>query len=118
MGRLSDAALLADDLFGQPLARNSDPETSHKAAARVAGVAGTDRREVLRIHASRPDGLTDFELAATMKRQQTSVGKRRGELCAAGFIERTLFTRPAPSGSPAIVWRITGQGLTFAKVLR
>jgi predicted transcriptional regulator len=109
MGKLSDA-FFADDLFGEPLARNTDPITSHQAAADTARHVRADRRHVLEIHARHPAGLTDFELAAICDRQQTSVGKRRGELRDAGLIEQTESRRAAPSGSSAIVWRITPAG--------
>lgn len=93
------------DLLG-PGARNSDPETSHRAAARDPDRKMRDRTAVLRAHYEHPDGLTDFELAEIVGRQQTSAGKRRGELRDMGLIEATELRRPAPSGSPAIVWRI------------
>jgi predicted transcriptional regulator len=109
MGKLSDA-FFADDLFSEPLARNTDPVTSHQAAADTARHVRADRRHVLEIHADHPAGLTDFELAAICDRQQTSVGKRRGELRDAGLIEQTESRRAAPSGSLAIVWRITPAG--------
>jgi hypothetical protein len=65
---------------------------------------------VLEVHRSHVDGLTDFELAALMSRQQTSVGKRRGELRDLGLIEDSNTARPAPSGALAIVWRLTEAG--------
>ena len=117
MGKVSDA-YFADDLFGEPLARNSDPVTSHQAAADAAWHVRADRRHVLEIHADHPGGLTDFELAAICDRQQTSVGKRRGELRDAGLIEQTEWRRAAPSGSMAIVWRITQAGLNLLRRLR
>jgi len=91
-------------------ARNTDPETSHQAAAASPALRTLDRRQVLALHAAHPCGLTDFELAALAERQQTSFGKRRGELRDAGMIEETPLRRRAPSGSPAIVWRITPYG--------
>lgn len=95
-----------------PAARTSDPPTSHQAAARHPRLRGRDRWAVLQMHArKRATGLTDFELALFMDRQQTSVGKRRGELCKFDLIENSGTTRPAPSGSPAIVWRITAAGM-------
>jgi hypothetical protein len=45
-----------------------------------------------------------------MSRQQTSVGKRRGELRDLGLIEDSNTARPAPSGALAIVWRLTEAG--------
>jgi hypothetical protein len=59
------------------------------------------------------NGLTDFELAANLNRQQTSVGKRRGELRDLGLIYATSVRRLAPSGSAAIVWALTYKGLVF-----
>ena len=112
MGRLSDA-YFADDLFSAPLARNSDPVTSHEAAADATLNAGTNRALVLTIHANKPAGLTDYELADLAHLQQNSAGKRRGELRDAGLIEQTEIRRPAPSGSMAIVWRITPAGRDY-----
>lgn len=93
-----------------PGARRTDPDTSYAAAARHPMGRATDRFSALAIHGANPDGLTDFELAALMQRQQTSAGKRRGELRDLGYIEETPRRRAAPSGSPAIVWRITTKG--------
>ena len=98
------------DLFAHAAARATDPDTSWTAAlARLSGKA-TDRRTALHAHANARDGLTDFELACLMERQQTSAGKRRGELRDLELVFDTGRRRPAPSGSPAIVWRITELG--------
>jgi predicted transcriptional regulator len=104
------------DLFDYvaPGARNTDPSTSHLAAAEHRALRGKDRRDVLRLHALNPAGLTDFELASRMGRQQTSVGKRRGELRDLGLIEDSNLRRRAPSQSQAIVWKITPRGLVAA----
>lgn len=101
-----------DDLFSfaQRSVRASDPSTSSRAAFSHLTTRATDRRVALAIHAQEPSGLTDFELAELMRRQQTSAGKRRGELRDLGLIEATQERRPAPSGSAAIVWRITELG--------
>lgn len=102
--------MIQPDLFA-PAARNTDPETSHAAASEHPDIRDNDRRLVLITHAAHPNGLTDFELAALLRRQQTSLGKRRGELRDMGLIEQTELRRPAPSGSSAIVWRITATGM-------
>lgn len=115
MSRIQEA--LEPDLFSVA-ARRSDPETSHQAADRHPKLRQSDRRAALLAHAARPDGLTDFELADVMARQQTSAGKRRGELRDMGYIEQTKERRPAPSGSPAIVWKITAGGLVVAREIR
>ena len=98
-----------------PAARNTDPETSHEAAAAAAMRAGTDRALALRALARAGDrGLTDFELEAATRIKQTSIGKRRGELVKSGYVEFAGSKRPAPSGSPAMVWRVTDRGLQAA----
>lgn len=100
-------------------ARSSDPDTSWEAALRNLSGKRTDRREALMAHAAFCDtGLTDFALASLMERQQTSVGKRRGELRDWGLVEDRGTRRPSPSGSPAIVWRITERGRRMARALR
>ena len=102
------------DLFDEPpRARSTDPHTSHKAKEFRLN---EDRVAVIKRHSRHPYGLTDFELAAIMDRQQTSVGKRRGELRDHGYIEATEMTRPAPSGASAIVWRITPSGVELARM--
>lgn len=87
-----------------PAARRTDPDTSHEAADRSPEARNRDRDRALAALEAAPFGLTDFELAAAIGRQQTSAGKRRGELRDAGFVRNSGVKRPAPSGSPAIVW--------------
>lgn len=101
-----------DDLFAwsPPSARNTDPDTSVAAALRNLQGRVTDRKMALGHLFRHPDGLTDFELADIMRRQQTSAGKRRGELRDLGLVSATEARRSAPSGSPAIVWAITPKG--------
>ena len=103
-----------------PTARASDPDTSHQAGARASLTAGQGRAAALNalahahLHAAHlcPHGLTDFELAVILDSQQTSCGKRRGELVKLGYVAATEHRRPSPSGSPAIVWMITPAGIT------
>jgi hypothetical protein len=96
---------------GGPGVRITDPETSWLAAYKTPWLRAHDRWNVLLAHAAHRGGLTDFELGDIVGRQQTSAGKRRGELRDNGLIEATDLKRNAPSGSPAIVWRITAAGL-------
>ena len=106
----------ASDPFspGGPGVRITDPETSWLAAYKTPWLRAHDRWNVLLAHVARPTGLTDFELGDIVGRQQTSAGKRRGELRDKGLIEATDLRRSAPSGSSAIVWRITTAGLRAA----
>lgn len=100
-----------------PAARRCDPETSHLAAARAKLGASHGRLMVLRYLAEGPK--TDYELAAATGIQQNSIGKRRGECRDHGLVEvftdatGVKETRPSPTGSPTLVWRITDQGREF-----
>lgn len=102
------------DFDGPGAARASDPHTSWEAALSFVDGKKKDRKDVLLLHYMNPQGLTDFDLAAILERQQTSVGKRRGELRDMGLIKSTHLTRPAPSGASAIVWQITDLGKAIA----
>lgn len=92
------------DPFRFVRARRTDPETSVEAAL---ANRNTDRARAYHALREHPAGLTDFELAEVMGRQQTSAGKRRGELRDLGLVCDSGLRRDAPSGSAAIVWRIT-----------
>lgn len=101
-------------LWPNPASRAGDPMTSHEAATRAGMRASEGRMLVLLNLTVKP--MTDFELAAETKWQQTSIGKRRHECMMQGLVERALdgrgedVRRPAPSGSPALVWQITQAG--------
>ena len=112
-------AMAAVFVTEQPTARTADPVTSQKAGRLHPIKRGGDRARVLLAHAAHPGGLTDFELAEIMQRQQTSAGKRRLELQRAcpAYVEDTGLTRVAPSGSPATVYRITDDGRQMARIL-
>lgn len=103
------------------MARNADPDTSHAAASDAKVHASASRRLVLEHLSQRP--LNDFELAARTGKQQTSIGKRRGECVEAGWVEPDLdaqgnkVKRPSPSGSLSMVWRITQHGRVALKYL-
>jgi hypothetical protein len=87
------------------MCRTTDPDTSRSAAEDARVNSDAHRARALRaLREALPDGLTDFELAAATGIQQTSIGKRRGELRDAGLVVNGGRKRPAPSGSAAIVW--------------
>jgi hypothetical protein len=115
---MSETPLL--DWIAPPNVRMSDPDTSHKAAKRAPIVRAADRRAALIAHRWHLEGLTDFELGDLINRQQTSAGKRRGELRDLGLICDSGERRASPSGSSAIVWTITeaGKGIADATILR
>jgi predicted transcriptional regulator len=106
--------------FTEPNARNTDPETSHEAAEDASFKASKHRVLTLKT-LDRFGPLTDFELASRTGLQQTSIGKRRKECQDAGLVTN-LFTsegakakRPAPSGSNALVWTLTPEGILYVK---
>lgn len=107
--RPMNAPTLFDDLNSThtPTHRTNDLDTS-KSAGNIE--RATDRRRALALHQAHPGGLTDFELAELMGRQQTSAGKRRGELRDIGLVVDSGRRRLAPSGASAIVWQITAAG--------
>ena len=98
------------------MARTTDPDTSHTAAANVAPRAEGDRLLALQTLANWPAGLTDFELADKTGRQQTSIGKRRGELVNLGYVERATdevgnnLRGLSPTFTTCAIWRITNTG--------
>lgn len=94
---------LFDDV--PPNVRASDPDTSRAAATLSPLRRSTDRYRALETLQAHPEGLTDYELADLMGRQQNSAGKRRGELVVLGYVRDSGRRRPAPSGSKAIVWQ-------------
>lgn len=103
----------------QPRTRTPDWSTSVAAASGINASAG--RLLALKTLYAHPGGLTDFELADLTERQQTSIGKRRGELFAVGLVEvlrdglGNPVKRPAPSGALALVWVITSAGVEYLK---
>lgn len=99
----------APTLFDAPAARATDPATSHQAAASIT----TDKRRA--IHAQvltlLLDGpLTDFDLAAHTGLKQTSVGKRRHELCTVGLVCEHDRAGISDTGSACCRWALTAAG--------
>lgn len=92
------------------LARTSDPDTSHTAAAsQTPAKLSAGRLLALRTLAEHGP-LTDFELAEITGKAQTSIGVRRADLKKLGLAADTGQRRLSPSGSPAIVWALTIEG--------
>lgn len=89
-----------------PNVRTTDPETSREAGSVNILYRGNLRLEVLDALRQYPDGLTDWELAEIVGRHQPSVGKRRGELVAAGLVEFAGEYRLSPLGQKCRVWRV------------
>lgn len=90
--------------FGPPLARRTDPETSHAAARSMVEEAGVQRERILeRLRDSQ--GLTNDEIDAIFGWRTGTASRRVVELVRAGLVERTELTRPTSAGRAAIVHR-------------
>lgn len=119
---------------GKPQVRRSDPHTSVLAAQANATKRSLLRWRILWLLAEDMRGAyrgrTVYEMARDlgMLHQRGSVDRRRAELStrdSGPYLVRemtgpdgfTSITRPTDTGSPAIVWRCTSQGLQVAEML-
>ena len=118
-GREADHAQWCEDYVPRPFvgavdyhparARNTDPQTSHDAAASVTGQTET-QRHLLELLAAEP--ATDMDL---MERWHPDWGPatpsglrtRRSELTKAELVIDTGERRPSPSGRLCVVWGIS-----------
>ena len=99
------------DLFAkyssQPLARTTDPSTSHRAAAMV-DAAGQRGKIMDLMDSGRPvriGGWTADEIDEYIGWRVTTAGRRLSELKRRGLVE-TVGQRYTRSGRPARVWRV------------
>lgn len=93
------------------LARLSDPETSHEAAASVKNIT-TTQAQILKILCERP--MTDEALVAAYglyvkhnyapKASESGIRSRRAELVRSGRVVDTGNRQKLSSGRHAIVW--------------
>jgi hypothetical protein len=98
------------DLFQQrtvetPAARNSDPFTSHLAAAEVtgAGVRADQQRRAAAAVRQWP-GCTSFELALKAGQDRHAVARRLPECVVAGSVRKGPAKRCPVSGRLALTW--------------
>jgi hypothetical protein len=111
-----DAARSADGareptLFdGPPVARTTDPGTSHQAAKAVRVHAASQKARLLRAYADEPNGMTDEEAAAATGLGDSGYWKRCSELRSMGWIARTGHTRVGKTGMAQEVCAITESG--------
>lgn len=90
-----------------PLARRSDPETSHAAAARVAEFSAGHHAAILAALRGMPCGGTVYEIASAVEIPAHAIGKRMIELQRDGKVRDTGLTSPSPSNRPCRVWKVT-----------
>ena len=83
-------------------ARRTDPETSHKAAARVREFAGEHHRRILAA-ISPYSGSTIYQIAAQSGLDHVAAARRMGELEKAGKVYAE-GERPGPTGRMCRVW--------------
>lgn len=102
---------------GEGRYRQSDPETSKKAAHKVK--AGTQRVRILAALASSPDGLNGWEAAKACDISRVhGATTRLNELVELGLAYRTGATRPTDTGCEALVFFASERGLSEAQALR
>lgn len=106
------------DLVTQPtpVARNSDPETSHAAAASITPSALRASHEaIIELMTLIGDGTDEYivfqydllrNLYAWPRQSQSGIRTRRNELTNAGIITDSGRRAPTVSGRLAIVWEI------------
>jgi hypothetical protein len=130
-----------EPLAGPGTARRADPETAKAAARQDPGRKGSQRRRALEaFEAAGAKGLTTDQVVVELTpAPHNGVARRVTDLLQAGLIEpiprepamygddtrppdvieSPWVTRETRTGTPAMVWRITGQGLVeLGKVRR
>lgn len=90
----------------RPLARATDPATSHAAAASAAGLARDHHAKILEaIQIFGP--ATIYQVAYMTNLTHVQVARRMPELQAAGDVRvKTDETRAAPTGRQCRVWEL------------
>jgi predicted ArsR family transcriptional regulator len=88
-----------------PTARNSDPETSHIAAASMAGIATSHTERILAaLKSFGPQSI--YEIAERTGLDHVGVARRMKDIERAKGAERVPSTvRLSPNGRPCTVWR-------------
>ena len=101
------------DLFDQPRARASHPETSH-AAARSVDRLNEKREAVLKVFQEKQsltleELLEAYALRPDLPKQSPSgIRSRCSELVGMGLVGDSGLTRPSVSGRACVVWRVVG----------
>lgn len=102
----------------EALARSTDPDSSHAAAA-VVDVQGLEMLVLQKIERSLISGLTASDIAMLCDHPRDSISPRMKRLEEKGMITRTDEKR-VPTSAPLnrrspkqIVWKITEKGLSI-----
>lgn len=99
-----------------PVARASDPWTSHAAGRQAADPKNLTDAQGCVLSALASNRRTDHEVAAVKRMHGGTAAKRRLDLQRAGLVRPVVvdgetLTRPTPHGRRAIVWEATEAGL-------
>ena len=86
------------------LARNSDPQTSHKAAKQVSVFANNYHRKIYEALQTMKDG-TFYEIAERSGLEPASVWRRLNEMEKDHLIQQTGEERKGPTNRLCRVWR-------------
>lgn len=81
------------------------PPTAQAMAGRALPSSGTLRSEIVEALAASEDGLTDYELEASLGRSHQSISGARRGLVKDGWVVGTTRTRTNQFGNEATVWR-------------
>ena len=92
-------------IFSEPVARNTDPETSHEAAASMKEEAANQRRQILDVLRHVGPQTAD-SLDAFIGWRDTTAGRRLSELRTRNLAEETTVKAKTRSGRTAFVWRL------------
>lgn len=110
-GADDDVAEKAANLDRRPVPSQGRHRSEREAQARMAGHAGSQRRQVLqRFYVAGETGLTDDELAIALDAIPNRIATRRKELQDDGLVASTGRYRPTRSNVDALVHRITDLG--------
>jgi len=93
-----------DLLSDQPIARNTDPSTSHEAAAKIAPVRATQQKAILEGVMQYPNH-TSAELAQRLHMDRYVVARRLPELRSALLVKSCEARSCAVTGHRAMTWR-------------
>ncbi len=91
-------------LFETPLARNTDPVTSHKAAQQVT-FKGEHHRKIYEALKTMKDG-TFYEISEVAEMEPAAVWRRLNELEKRNLIVQTGEERRGPTGRMCRIWKV------------
>lgn len=93
-------------LWGQALARDKDPKTSHESARKVRGSVAS-KLEGAWIKALKANGpMTSEEVSIFTGIDLQSMSPRPAQMERKGILRRTNLRRPGASGHSRIVWEL------------